>query len=95
MEAMCSAAAEGDLPELQRLLMADPGLATSTLGALGVTPLFCAAANGRVEAVQLLLEAAPAASLTVRAASRCTVQRVAGAQKPCACCWSRRRRQLW
>ena len=78
--AMCEAAAEGNLPELRRLLAADPGLATATDSA-GQTPLWWAAAmlgeepfyvcplayldggETYVDAVHVLLEAAPAAAL--------------------------------
>ena len=67
VEAMCSAAAEGDLPELRRLLAADPELAKSTSGAGSRTPLWHAAAKGTEDAVRLLLEVAPVAALTADA----------------------------
>ena len=63
VEAMLFRAAEkGDLPVLQRLLAADPGLATCTTG--GCTPLLFAAYYGQARAVRLLLEVAPAEALT-------------------------------
>ena len=58
----CTAAAEGELNELERLLAADPGLATST-DSRGRTPLMWAADYGKEGAVRMLLEAAPATAL--------------------------------
>ena len=63
------AAAEGDLPELRRLLAADPGLATA-IGILGRTPLPVAAIEGKEDAVCLLLAAAPLTALTADATGR-------------------------
>ena len=63
IKAMRRAAAEGDLPELRRLLAADPGLADPARYAC-CTPLWCAACLKRWEAFRLLLEVAPKMKLT-------------------------------
>ena len=80
VEAMCSAAAAGHLPELRRLLAANPGLAADT-DSYGRTPLGRAAAAGKADAVRLLLGAAPAAALTADAEGRLPLH--------VAACWGR------
>ena len=62
MKALCSAAESADLPELRRLLAADPGLATAADAESGQTALHHAAGIGKVGVVRLLLEGAPAAA---------------------------------
>jgi ankyrin repeat protein len=54
--AVCRAAGEGDLAEVERLVGQHPGLLKARAGRMGQTPLMWASSEGHVNVVRWLLD---------------------------------------
>jgi ankyrin repeat protein len=73
------AAAEGDTEEIKRLLQSDHRKLIDVYDELSKTPLMCAAMNGHIEAVKLLLDAgADVNAHDVRRIGNTAINEVAG-----------------